>query len=325
MSLFQTEAWQTALWGLWGGTSGFDPVVAGSSGVSGLYVDRYRFKHVLPVRCLQFVGTNYRRISTPRTEYNTFGLEHGDAAASFGAVERLLSSVCWSEAVFKDMLADSKEVAWLRQLSDDHGWGLRVVAEDSAFSINTRGTFEDYLKGLGQNSRLRLYNRRKVLEGLGKISEANFWPDRAGEFFECLNAFHVERWGSPCFNPDSLKFHEMFLRDVADEGGEPRLSVMTCDGSVVSVLYNVIYSGVVYNIQAGFLETFHKKLALGTLHLGYSIENAFHARDIHCFDMLAGSGKNENYKVRIATDRVSLTSIMLVKSPLFKLLYSLKK
>ena len=81
------------------------------------------------------------------------------------------------------------------------------------------------------------------------------------------------------------------------------------------------YQGVVYNIQAGFDENFHRKLSLGSLHLGYAIEGAFKARDTHRLDLLAGWGKKEDYKSRFATDQYQFISIMLVKSVLFRALY----
>lgn len=97
--------------------------------------------------------------------------------------------------------------------------------------------------------------------------------------------------------------------------------VMYSDDRVVSVLYNVWYRGVIYNIQAGFVEDFHKKLSLGSLHLGYAIENAFQAKDTHRLDLLAGQGKKEDYKARFSTDQYQFISAMLVKSIPYRALY----
>ncbi|MBJ7301562.1 GNAT family N-acetyltransferase [Marinobacter salarius] len=324
MSIFQTDAWQTAWWREWGQTRGFQLLEQGGSGVSGVYIDKYLLKGLIPLRCLQFVGTNYRRISTPRTEYNSFVCSKETFDQGAGRLERLLSSCGWSEAVFRDVIKQSPEALHLQNLAHKAGWSYRVVDSDVAYSIETTGSFDNYLSALGPNTRLRLFNRRKVLETCGELSFANAWPGSPDDFFNALNAFHVERWGQPCFSARSLRFHKDFLTHVVEEGGVPDLSIMRCDGTAVSVLYNVHYRGRCYNLQSGYQEDFHPKLALGTLHLGYSIEEAFENAGIADFDLLAGSGKNEDYKARLATHAEPLISFMLVRSRIFRYLYRIK-
>ncbi|MFO7528773.1 MAG: GNAT family N-acetyltransferase [Marinobacter sp.] len=313
MNLFLTRAWQDAWWKHWGVTPGFELVSEGR-GCSGLYLHRYKYKGVLPISCLQFIGTNYRRLSTPRTEYNS--LPTATPAAIF--------SVDWSEAVLADMPEDSPAVRALLDLAEERQCLVRRVGGDVAYSIETNGLFSDYLARLGSGTRLRLYNRRSVLEQVGGVTIGNWWPDKPVSFFELLNDFHRDRWDQPCFNETSLSFHQEFLKNIVHEGGRPELSVICVSGRPVSVLYNVLYRNVAYNLQAGFVENFHKKLALGTLHLGYSIEASFDNGDVEAFDLLAGGGKNEDYKAKLATDRTPLVSLMLVRSRLFKLLYRIK-
>ncbi|MBD3640953.1 MAG: GNAT family N-acetyltransferase [Marinobacter sp.] len=313
MNVFLTRAWQDAWWKHWGSTPGFELVSEGR-GCSGLYLDRYKYKGVLPVTCLQFVGTNYRRLSTPRTEYNCLPPATPDA----------LFSADWSEAVLSDMPEDLPAVRALLDLAEERQCLVRRVGGDVAYSIETNGLFSDYLARLGSGTRLRLYNRRSVLEQVGSVAIGNWWPDKLVSFFELLNGFHRERWGQPCFNATSLSFHQEFLRNIVHEGGRPELSVLCISGRPVSVLYNVLYRNVAYNLQAGFVENYHKKLALGTLHLGYGIEAAFENSEVEAFDLLAGGGKNEAYKAKLATDRTPLVSLMLVRSRLFKLLYRIK-
>ncbi|WP_190294909.1 GNAT family N-acetyltransferase [Marinobacter sp. R17] len=202
---------------------------------------------------------------------------------------------------------------------------VREVANDTAYQVRTDGRFEHYLAGLGRSTRLRFFNRRKVLESLGDITVRNDWSRDPVAFFERLNEFHIERWGTPCFGRDSLLFHRRFLDGIEDEGGAPDLSVLSVSNRPVSVLYNVRFGSCVYNLQSGFLENYHRKLALGSLHLGYAIEQAFREPGNDVFDLLAGQGKNSNYKQHIATDQVELVSLMLVRSPFYKWLYRLKQ
>lgn len=324
MTLFQTRAWQDAWWSVWGNTAGFSLVRSGQGDVSGLYTDRYRFRGIFPIRCLQFVGTNYRRLSTPRTEYNGLiepGLER--AERDMGPYRALLETP-WSEAVFRDIVQDGPDHRALKQLAEEWGLDSREVASDVAYQVRTSGDFQAYVAALGSNTRLRFYNRRKILESLGDLSIRNAWTSDPAAFFERLNDFHAERWGTPCFGRESLLFHRRFLDGLTDEGGVPELSVMEIDGKAVSVLYNVRFKGRTYNLQSGFVEGFHRKLALGSLHLGYAIEDAFMDPDMACFDLLAGQGKNSNYKQHIATDSVTLVSLMLVRSTFYKWLYRVK-
>ncbi|WP_375177129.1 GNAT family N-acetyltransferase [Marinobacter mobilis] len=324
MSLFQSKAWQDAWWNVWGNTPGFQRISEGKAGSSGVYLDCYRLFRCLPVRCFQFVGTNYRRLSTPRTEYNTFCPDPRSHQERELAISEMLDVEAWGEAVFRDVREDAPDLQVMEKLAAGRGWLVRSVSTDRAYAIDTRGRFEDYLANLGRNTRLKLFNRRKLLAEGGSIELQNAWPNRVDEFFELLNRFHRQRWGGDCFNGHSLRFHKQFLRQVGEEGGAPDLSLLTCNGQVISVLYNVCYKGNVYNLQSGYIEDFHRKIALGTLHLGYSIESAFRNPGVYGFDMLAGTGKNDNYKVRLATLSVGLQSIMLVRSPLLKALYRLK-
>lgn len=319
MSLFQTNAWQQAWWAEWADTPGAKLLWEGGNGRSGAYVHSYSLAIPVRTRCLQFVGTSYRKFSTPRTEYNTLE-SFEDLPLLFGKLEQF----DWTEAVFSDVKSDSGELQAMREWSLKRGWYLRAIRQDVAYGIDTSGTFDTYLGSLGKHTRLKLYNRRKIFESEGDVVEENFWPDRASEFFDLLNDFHRVRWGSPCFSGRSIAFHLDFLERASVDGIKPLLLVLCNDQRPVSVLYNVLHRGCIYNIQAGYEEDFHKKLALGTLHLGYAIESAFEDPSVGFFDLLAGEGKKTDYKSHLATDKTPLTTLMVVRSRLFRLLYRIK-
>ncbi|EON92754.1 hypothetical protein MARLIPOL_08374 [Marinobacter lipolyticus SM19] len=321
MSLFQTKAWQSAWWETWGQQKQFRLIREWDGEVSGLYESRYRWKGLLPIRSLQFVGTSHRELRTPRTEYNRFFGDDLSGASLIVAMEQILEGYPWTEVVFSDLLCGSEELSALVTIAATHRWAFRINASDDGYAVTTTGSFKDYLASLGVNSRLRLYNRRKLLESLGEVHLENLWPGNPELFFQTLNRFHRVRWDKNCVAEKSLEFHMKFLSRIEEEEGEPLLSVLQSNGKVVSVLYNVRYCGVVYNIQAGFEENFHKKLSLGSLHLGYAIEEAFRCPVTRRFDFLAGEGKNENYKSRFATESYQFISVMLVKSVLFRALY----
>lgn len=325
MSLFQTDAWQSAWWETWGREYGFESVLPWFNGRNGAYLSSYKLKGMLPIRSLEFVGTNYRRVRSVRTEYNTLFSSTNDERCQSESLKKFLIETKWSEAVFSDLLLPSSDVDFLLATANEEDWLVREAKSDSAWSVETSGSFEDYLSNLGRNTRLRLYNRRRVLESLGEVTRDDLWKQGSAElFFDLLNNFHWARWGKPVFGAKALTFHLQFLDRLVVEGGRPLLSVLRCRGDVISVLYNVEYEGRVYNIQSGFEEAFHKKLSLGILHLGYAIEDAFKDPEITVFDMLAGEGKNHNYKKHLATTRQELISLMIVRGSLLKGLYRLK-
>lgn len=327
MSIFQSRAWRLNWWRQWGDTPGFTRIAPWGDGfldsVPWLYMDSYRLRRVLPIRCLQLVGSNYRRISTPRSEYGDLPA-NGEGLSAYRRILQPLAQSGFSEAVFSDLVEGGDFHDALRQWAEENHYYVRPVYEDRAYSVNTSGDFDGYLASLGKNTRLKFYNRRKVISGLGEVCLRNAWSGDVSGFFDVLNGFHRDRWGADCFSERSLRFHLGFLNDLVSEGGEPVLSRLEVDGKLVSVLYNVAFKGTLYNIQSGFLEQFHPKISLGLLHLGYAIEEAFGRDDILSFDLLAGRGKNTDYKRHIATDVLNMISLMIVRAPLAKLAYRLK-
>lgn len=326
MSIFQTDAWQRAWWETWGADNGLELLRPWGEGGTGIYRSRYLVKGCLPLRSIEFVGGSYRKFRSTRTEYNAFCSINETPTVAIAALNRLMDSHPWGEAVFSDLLSNSEEVAELFALARKKRWMIREAATDTAWQVHTDGSFEAYLATLGKNTRLRLYNRRKVLESLGDINHQDIYEvdQDPREFFFRLNSFHLQRWGKPAYGEKALAFNVAFLEKVGREGGKPQLLELRVGEKLVSLLYNVKYQGRIYNLQNGFEENFHPKLAVGTLHLGYAIERAFQDVDVQFFDMLAGSGKNEDYKQRLANHSEPLISLMLIKHPVLKLLYGLK-
>ena len=98
-------------------------------------------------------------------------------------------------------------------------------------------------------------------------------------------------------------------------------SLLKVDKKPVSAMVNIFLDGKIYNIQLGFLEGFDKRISLGTLHLGYTIEMAFESDKITSLDFLAGEGKSSNYKSHLAQKHSTLESLQILKNPIVRLLY----
>lgn len=303
-TVFTTKAWSENWWLEWGGATG-------TVRVRQFYLAHYRFRG-FPIRSAQFIGTDHRELSTPRAEY--LGLTPGREKQELAD----LDTFPWTEAVFRDLVASGPTDQAVRNWAIERGYLLRNVHEDITYQVDVQGDFRTFLQTLGKNTRLKLYNRRKRLAEKGHVSITYWQPE---PFFDLLNDFHLQRWGKRCFNKRSVRFHCHFLRDVVDEGGQPELGVLSLDGVPISALYNVVYQGRVYNIQSGFQEHAIKGVALGTLHLGFALEQAFLDPSIRWFDMLAGQGKNTDYKSHLATHQTPLRSLMVVRHKLYRILY----
>jgi hypothetical protein len=84
-------------------------------------------------------------------------------------------------------------------------------------------------------------------------------------------------------------------------------------------------NGRVYNLQSGYLENFAKGISLGTLHFGYQIEAAFKSEKVGFYDFMAGNGKNSNYKASLANKTAQFNTVILVRNPILKMLYKIRK
>ena len=137
--------------------------------------------------------------------------------------------------------------------------------------------------------------------------------------FAELNRLHEMRWGRPAFIGQRLQFHLRFARHLARQG-ELRLSRLSVDGRVVSVLYDVLRNGRQYNIKMAFDPTFSQRLSIGLMHLGYAMEAAA-AERATLYDFLAGPGKTTDFKRLLSQKQCPLSSVQMVRGALLPALY----
>lgn len=307
------DAWQTA----WADSNDIKLVQAHTDLIHGRH-GFYRYSQT-KLSLFKFTTLFPAGISTPaspslRSEYFVVGAR---TAGEF------IATACdhqWDQLYIPDVLINSLEYVQLVQAAE--AASLTVLMRDAATSYAVRvrdNNFEHYVKNIGSNTRLKLYNKRKKLYALGVIEVRNLWP-QLDEFIDILNSFHQQRWGKPCYQGRNLQQIIMFLQGIAANGGAPDLSVIYCDGKAISAVLDLHYKQRIYNIQSGYLEKFQDGISLGTLHLGMQIEKAF-SMDADYYDFMAGNGKNSNYKQSLATHSEDFASLMLVRSPLLKTLY----
>ncbi|HCS64582.1 MAG TPA: hypothetical protein DIW64_11185 [Cellvibrio sp.] len=318
--IFSTPEWVDAWKNAWADHSAITAAGAHESALVGhqqFYSYQQKKSSILSFTTLFPAGISTSASPSLRSEYFMLVNQKPD--------DFIAAALChkWSQLFIPDMISTTPEYAAIVKAAESNG--LQVLVRDAATSYAVRlqeNSFDNYLKHIGSNTRLKLFNKRKKLYAIGEISQQNLWPD-VDSFIEILNEFRVQRWNKPCYQGRNLKQITAFLQNIAQAGGRPDLSVIYCDGKPVSAVLDLYYRQRIYNIQSGYIEKFRDGISLGTLHLGLQIEKAF-ATDAIYYDFMAGNGKKSNYKKSLATHSAQFASLMLVRSPLLKKLYYIK-
>jgi hypothetical protein len=329
--LFLGWPWLYSWWEVWSQVLGLELVLIGVYDEQGALVGLgpfYRRAILTPagfrVYRLYLIGGAWRLAPTVRTEYCGLVLPLGREDEVSDAILGAVAKLDWAELVCSDVvLADSNRLSFERlPASTKPKFLTRVV--DEGVRIKTSEHFDHWLQRLGKNTRLKAYNRRTYLRERGKLTFGSYdCADDLG-FLNRLNDFHVVRWGKPVFDEDALRFHQLFIERLSMGGGRAELTSLTFNGECVSVLYDVVVGCWRVNLQAGFVENFDSKVALGSLHLGFAVESAFSDDSIEFYDLLAGSGKNHFYKAHFQGDIVEFSTFQVVRSRLMRCLYQLE-
>ena len=311
-SVFRTEAWVQAWIDTWGTNSAIKLIDLGGRKhpLEYVYTGRSLLKKALPLRHLTLAGVSSSAISSPRSEYN----HAAELISLHGSVKEFSASISrltWQQCKLPDLISDSANAVALRCVANEIGALCYLEKKEPAYFVMSQG-FEPYLKGLGSSTRLAYFNRREKLALQGVIELKNFSVSESSTFFELLNKFHLLRWGRPCYSRESQQFMSNFMERLAAEGGEVVMQALLISGEVVSVIVDVVWQGRRYNLQSGYYENKFHKVALGALHLGYAIEHAINNQQ--AYDFLAGSGKQSNYKAKIATHQLYIESVSLLRA-----------
>jgi hypothetical protein len=324
--LFRSHAWLDAWQKSWGDHPNLqllslDPALNDPTQTIGRA--RVVKKGILPISNAFPAGTSIATAPGIRSEYFFFPAYSTSLEEDIGSYLDKVLKHSWDQFYIADMLRSSPAYDLLLTLAQARN--LYVVHEqiENTYAIDLRARdFAGYLRGLGKNTRLKLFNRRKNLAALGDIRVENLWPDRKG-FYQLLNSFHQQRWGKDCYRGRNQKFIDQLLDNLHDENGEADFSVLSIAGKPVSVVFDIRFKGRQYNLQSGYLEQFHKHISLGTLHFGYQIEAAFQNPQIEFYDFMAGKGKHADYKKFLVNCQDEFASVVLARSAWLKIIYKL--
>ena len=329
--LFMSWPWLYSWWETWGESLGLELMLLGVYqaddqlvGIAPMYRHRIPLSIGMTVTRVHFLGNAWRVSPTVRTEYVGLVARSELESDVALAVAAYLKTLTWDELVIPDSQEEGGG-ALGRALAEACRATPVVRSESMGVCIDTALPIEPWLAILGPNTRRKAFNRRclfeKQLGGNWQLCENNGGSQAA--FLDQLNRFHVKRWEKPCFDDKACQFHLKLLSRLSDKQ-RALMSRLVVNGQVVSVLYDIHAGARVYNLQSGYDENLNPKLSLGTLHLGYAIEQAFQDPEINQYDLLAGSGKNTFYKARFNGRQVSFPTVDLVRSPMLRTAYRLR-
>jgi hypothetical protein len=312
-SPFRTQAWVQAWIDTWGKDPRISLIDLGGRGhpLEQVYLTHTRIKKILPIKLLCLPGNGCGPLSTPRAEYNNLD-SLIQMAGSVADLSRELRKLGWQQMRITDVESASA-LQEIQELASSMNRAIHTESVDISYSVKPV-EFQTWLNHLGSNTRLAYYNRRQRLEQQGEITFVDYAWHEAPIFFKLLNEFHVARWGSPCYSPESQRFLQNFCERLTVEGGKAVMQAMRVNGETVSVLFDFIWQSRRYNLQSGYYENRYPKIALGALHFGYAIEAAL--QQGQAYDFMAGKGKNANYKERIANHQTTMTSLHLEIKPM---------
>lgn len=285
-------------------------------GLAPLYWRNVVVRGILRARRLELIGNAWRHPHAAFSDYLDILARRGSRDAVLGTLAQWLEAERqWDElalcCIRRDGLACSlarrlRPLAFAREVDPQNAWCARLA-----------GSFDQYVERLGPDVRRKLFNQRRKLPD----PQIRYADERqVAEFLGALWRYSSARWGDAA---GTARFQDFHL-DVAGcmaRSGLLRLSQLVTRKGPVSVMYNARVGGTVYYLQSGFDPERSRGLSPGYLHFGYAIEAAYQ-EGAERFDLLAGSGRNRDYKPDLLTESVPVVTCHLARRPLSRALYA---
>lgn len=292
-------------------------------GLAPLFVKQVISKRIIKTNRLQFIGSDWYNPKIMRTELLEFiSVKSMEKAVISALLDEISHQNQWNELIFSDLRKDSETYQQLSNHTTLKKYYSRKYDSYKSYYLDTQQSFENYLKNLGKNTRLKLFNRRKILQEVGEVNYESFSQLPIEESFKQLNDLHKLRWDKDVFTKQKKLFN-LKLAQLFNDKKSLKFSTLSVNGELCSIQYNFLINDHEYNIQAGFKTNLHKKLALGYLHFGFAIESACNDPNINTYDFLVGEGKNTDYKSHLTTTSLELTHVQIIRGGFAQIFYRL--
>jgi Acetyltransferase (GNAT) domain len=265
-------------------------------------------------RRLELVGVTWRSRGGVFSEYLDVIAHRAHADAVIASVAQWLEdNPLWHDLAMPCIRRESLARRLAHEYLEQFAY-VREVDLIRSYSINLPAVFDDYVRQLDVHTRRRLLNQRSKLREprMECASESEI-----RHYLENLRAFESARWGTT--NDTLHRFNADFAACQATSGGL-RLTRLTTRGRTLSVMLNVRVKSTEYYLQSGFDPALTRGVSPGYLHLGYAIESACHD-GLQVFDLLAGYGRQRDYKRDLVGNHLLLTCCHIVRPPWLRTLY----
>jgi CelD/BcsL family acetyltransferase involved in cellulose biosynthesis len=325
-AIFSSSHWLGAWWNVFGDLNAALPRTAaafvGDSLIAFLPVAmrERRLRGAFRITSLQPLGAGWRESDVALSEYLGPVV---DAQADAGAVDALLRFVLQEgradEVVFPHADLRKPWLAALERVAAEHGFHFRIADRTSAYRIDLTHGFAHYIALLSANSRRKLITQRRKLEALGDVSLHTYAANELDAGIEALNSLGEMRWGTPLFDDRRLRFHLEVLRSLHPPW-HADVRTLAVGQRVIAASYDLGYGLHRHNIALTFDPGFAASASPGLLHLGYCLEAAARS-GVTGYDLLAGEGMHTDYKRRIASSRVDVGAVQVIRSKALRATY----
>lgn len=277
-----------------------------------LYTHRGAHRGGIRTRRMELLGSAWRDAGAVFSEYLDMIVERGATEQVCAAVADYLREEPWDELLLCNLRDGSTAERLSREITTAY---LRPAERMTGWSIALPGSFEEYVAGLGSNTRRKVIHQRDKLSATLHVVEG---PAARRAAFQQLERWIAKRWGDSPAGPRS-GFHAELV-DQADSS--VRVTELRTGSECLSVMLNLRVAGTEYYLQSGFDPDHARGVSPGYLHLGHAIEAA--CRDgLRQFDFLAGTGLNRDYKRDFAATASNLQTLQIVRRRSLRVLFGL--
>lgn len=289
--------------------------------IAPLYIYDKASKFGFKKRRVTSIGSNTEFSSGFRSEYMEFLADPSQDTALVNSIFSWLTrEIAFDDLYLPDLVIGSTTHRCTQKLTEQKLY-VRLQLASQTYGIKTEGSFDDYIKNLGKNSRLQVFNRRKVLEASGNLIIEPVDSTNFTEILDSLGEFHLQRW------QEQLEYdvHKKFVIHLC-QNNEINVSGIKAsrDNILLGCTFDIDCGEKCYNFQLGFADNVDKKVSMGSLALGYGMERCFTESRLKYYDLMAGQGKNSNYKTRFAEPGAQFESLEIIANPWLKILYQIK-
>lgn len=319
--LFSSWIWQKTWWDIW------QPRLKLELFLHGIYKENtligivpcYTYETCKPyginIKYCEFIGAYSASSDSIRSEYLNFIFPEHLSNEIIPRIFEYFKNENIDKLILLDMDAYDYTANWIiSEYAEAH------LSYDKGVKIYTNNVFSSYISRLGKHTRLRLYNRRKRLKNheiKNIVQESDIL-----DFFDRLNKMHINRWGKACFSKHSLLFHKS-IAGYFLKTNQLKALCMYVNNELCAVCYDITVNKIRFNLQLGFFPSSDKQISLGTLILGYAIQQAHDDKFITEYDLLAGGGKNSFYKQHFRGEEQQFVTIKIPISLRMKIIENL--